>query len=248
MVNCPSRYRSYLENVKTRAKLLQTLLFGAMCLAASTGAEESVNASGTDWFTKHTAESFRKLKAAQEKIEPEQINRDLLDAAVFHETNRQRKQHGLPVLAYDARAREAARLQSRAMAKHKFIGHENPFNPELKTAMDRARRAGLQPKMLAENVASSFARKYQGGEKVFVRVENGKEIYSAKPGGPPIPMRTYVEFAEALLDDWMNSPGHRENILRKEPKYLGCASEPGINDGAMEKVYSAQVFFTPLRK
>src|SRR5687768_13816895 len=41
-------------------------------------------------FTNYTAESFRKLAEGRRAIDPENINQRLLDAAVFHETNRRR--------------------------------------------------------------------------------------------------------------------------------------------------------------
>ena len=199
------------------------------------------------WFTNYTAESFRKLKAAQEEISPDRINRSLLDAAVFHETNRRRERRGVPALVFDAGAREAALLQSRAMAKHGFVGHGNPFNAELRTTMDRAQQAGLRPRFLAENVASTFGREYNGGEEFYVRVEDGQKVFSAQPGGPQIPLRTYLEFAEALLDAWMKSPGHRKNILHETATHLACACEPAPEREAMEKFYCTQVFFTPFR-
>jgi uncharacterized protein YkwD len=231
--------------VRTGIKCLTVLLLVAVCVSVEMRAQDDVNARHIGWFTNHTAESFRELKAAHEKIQPERINRDLLDAAVFHETNRRREQRGLPALAYHDGARQAARMQSETMAKHQFVAHDNPFDLKLKTLMDRARRAGLKPRFVAENVASAFARHYETGERFYVRVENGEQILSGKPDGPPIPMRTYIEFAKALLDDWMSSPGHRENILHKSARYLGCACVPLLEDASMEKIYCTQVFFTP---
>jgi uncharacterized protein YkwD len=218
------------------------------CLALRAGAEESAATNHIAWFTNYNAESFRKLPAAQQKIRPGQFDRARLDAAVFHETNRRRQQHGLPALAFDARAREAAQMQSRAMAKHGFVGHDNRFDPELKTTMDRAGRAGLKPRFLAENVASAFARQYEGGEEFYVRVEGGQRIFSARPGGPQILMRSYIEFAEALVDGWMKSAGHRKNILHEASRFLGCACAASPEPTDMEKFYCTQVFFTPLTR
>lgn len=212
------------------------------CIAA--GAAEMPAAA---WFTNHTAETFRKLPAAQQNILPDKLDRDLLDAAVFHETNRRRAQHQWPPLKFAARARAAARMQSRAMAEHGFVGHENVFEAGSKTMMDRARLAGLAPGFLAENVASSFGRQYESGKSFYVRTENGRKVFSLTPKGAPIPMRSYVEFADALLDGWMNSPGHRKNILHQSPEILGIACEPAREKEEMEKFYCTQVFFTPLR-
>ena len=208
-------------------------------------AEENLHGSDAAHFTEFTVEAFFKQKVVREKIDLTRVDRALLDAAVFHETNRRRRQHGLPTLVFDHRAREAARMQVRAMAEHDFIGHENPFDADLRTPMDRAKRAGLEPAFLAENLANAFARQYQGGEKAYVRVEGGEQIVSAAAGGPRIPMRSYREFAQALLDDWMGSPGHRKNILHQSPEYLGSACTTALQDAPMEKLSCAQVFFTP---
>jgi uncharacterized protein YkwD len=111
---------------------------------------------------------------------------------------------------------------------------------------DRAKLAGLRPRVLAENVASTFGRRYKSGQPFYSREQNGRKIYSAEPNGPPIPMHTYSSFAEALVDSWMKSPGHRKNILHSEVEYLGCACDLPRNPNAMETFYCTQVFFTPL--
>mgnify|MGYP002380490786 FL=1 len=63
--------------------------------------------------------------------------------------------------------------------------------------------------------------------------------------GPPIATHTPLSFAEALLNQWMESPGHRENILRKTPTHLGCHASPALNEMHMPVFYAAQVFVTP---
>ncbi len=223
------------------------MLLFSFALASPAPAAESGKDRGAALFTNYDSESFRKLKAAQERIDPRQINKVLLDAAVFHETNRRREGHELSRLAYNEAARKTARMQSEAMAKHGFVGHINPKDAEKRTFDDRARLAGLRPALLAENVASTFGRQYQAGDKFFIREEGGRKIYSTTPDGPPIPMHTYVSFAEALLAGWMESPGHRENILRNGVEFLGCACEPSSTETEMEKFYCTQIFFTPLR-
>lgn len=224
-------------------KWLGLFLVGAWLALA--GLAQEMPAHSHAWFTNYTAAAFQKLPMATNLIDPAKLNRDLLDAAVLHETNERRRAHGLPPLAFSAPARQAARLQSQAMAQHAFVGHGNP-NAAQKTMADRARLAGLQPQFLAENVASTFARDYRSGEKFYVRDENGRTIYSRTPTGPMVPMRSYIEAAKALLDNWMNSPGHRENILHRAPAYLGTACEPEPGTSEMAKLYCTQVFFTPL--
>jgi uncharacterized protein YkwD len=194
-----------------------------------------------------SAQKFRQLKEVSEPIDTGRLNRPLLDAAVFHETNRRREKQGLPSLAFDPRVWQMARIQSQAMARHDFVSHDHP-EPRKESISDRARVVGLRPAVLAENVASSFDRRYRSGEKFYVREEAGRRIASSKPKGPPIPRHTFLSFAEALLDQWMDSPGHRENILSNAPRYLGCAVEPGKGEGddtPIRKLFATQVFFTP---
>ena len=230
----------------TSARLVLAVLLAGGGFPSGTGAGDDPNGDVAVPFTDYTAEAFFELKATGEKIDPIQVDRALLDAAVFHETNRRRLRHGLPALAFDGRAREAARMQSAAMAKHGFIGHQNPFDAELRTPMDRAQRAGLQPRFIAENLADAFARRHPDDGKIYVRVEAGKKIASTRAEGPPIPVHTYRGFAQALLDDWMGSPGHRQNILHRSPEYLGTACSPANGQAPTEKFSCTQVFFAPL--
>jgi uncharacterized protein YkwD len=197
-------------------------------------------------FTDYTAESFRELDRARERIDLEKIDSDLLSAAVFHETNRRRSKEKLPALRHHVELRDAARMQAKIMAERGSISHVNPKLPEKKTMEDRFRLAGLQPAFAAENVATAFGLKYEEGEQVYVREENGKKRFSREPDGPPIEMHTYVSFAEALLNSWMNSPPHRKNIVSPEPEYLGTNCQPKTSDIGMPMFYCAQEFYTPL--
>lgn len=196
-------------------------------------------------FTNYTGTSFQRLTQAQRAIDPDRFDQRLLDAAVFHETNRRRAEHKLPALEYHSKAEAMARMQAVAMAKGEFVDHENP-DRRLKTMEDRAKVVGLRSRVLAENVASAFGRRYKSGRPFYTRTEGARTIYSYEPDGPPIPMHTYLSFAEALVESWMQSPGHRKNILHKEPTHLGCASELPRNPNAMETFYCAQIFFAPL--
>jgi uncharacterized protein YkwD len=234
--------------MKRRIALCLTLLAASHSFPADqiiSKPRPSQTRNATDLFTQYDAASFAKLPQARQLIDPDAVNSDLLDAAVFHETNRRRQQQRLPPLKYDQSARAAAQMQSRDMAKGGFVDHENP-DPTKKTMSDRAKLAGLRPRVLAENVASTFGRRYKSGQPFYSREQNGRKIYSAEPNGPPIPMHTYSSFAEALVDSWMKSPGHRKNILHSEVEYLGCACDLPRNPNAMETFYCTQVFFTPL--
>lgn len=179
------------------------------------------------------------------RIDFESIDYDLLAAAVFHETNRQRAKHGLPALAYHQELREAARIQARGMQKKGLISHEHPHE-EKETLADRLEYVGLKGRYFSENVALVFGRQYESGEPFFSREENGKQVVSETPGGPPIPGHTYLSFARTLVGSWMDSPGHRKNILATEPEMLGAESLHTRGPEGMDRFYSVQVLFAPL--
>jgi uncharacterized protein YkwD len=57
---------------------------------------------------------------------------------------------------------------------------------------------------------------------------------------------TYASFAARVVDDWMNSPPHRANLVNPELTSLGCAARTCLSwRGRQEQIYAVQVFFTP---
>lgn len=190
-------------------------------------------------------EKFRALPEAGGEIDFAEIDYDLLAAAVFHETNRQRATHDLPALAYQRELREASRIQARGMKHQDGISHEHP-KQEKQTVADRLDHVGLRPRFFSENVAMVFGVRYDSGDPFHSRMENGRRIVSDEPGGPPIPPHTYLSFAESLLDSWMNSPGHRRNILAEQPEALGAECHHHRGPDGMDRFFCAQVFFAPL--
>jgi uncharacterized protein YkwD len=190
-------------------------------------------------------EQFVRKPATQQELDPSNLDTNLLDAAVLHATNLERTKRGLQPLKHSEKARRAARMQSRIMRDRGSISHENPERRSLKTVEDRARAADLAFRFLAENVATAFDLQYESGKSFYPRVEGDREIVSYTPNGPAIPRHTYATFAEALVRSWMNSPGHRENILNPEAEFLGSSCLPDREKAAMRKFYCAQVFYAP---
>ncbi|HUS36287.1 MAG TPA: CAP domain-containing protein [Verrucomicrobiae bacterium] len=205
----------------------------------------SAFAASTNFFELDPAR-FQSL-AAQE-IRSDTINHELLGAAILRETNERRAKKGFPPLKQEPKATEAAKVQSEIMRARGSISHENPDNARYRTLDLRVKSVGLNYRLIAENVATAFGLQYQSGTRFYPMRENGRTVFRYKPGGPPIPPHTYATFSKALIDAWMNSKGHRENILRKEAQYLGAYCAPANNkDGEMPMFYCTQVFFTPLK-
>ena len=192
------------------------------------------------------AAAFFELPKVGEPMKLGDLDHALLSAAIFHETNRRRAEHDLRPLQYLPELREAALLQVRGMLKLGSTSHRHP-DPDLRMLDQRFRAVGLKPRFMAENVARVFALDYEAGATFHVREEDGETILSHEADGPPIPVRSYAAFARHLLDGWMNSPGHRRNILHKEPDHLGTAALLWEKAEGPQPApfFCAQEFFSP---
>jgi uncharacterized protein YkwD len=187
-------------------------------------------------------EAFAGRADAQEALDPGALDHPLLSAAIFHETNLRRTQTGRPRLVHDPRLDRAAGLQADIMAERNVLTHANPDPPGLRTPSDRVRAAGLVPGFVAENVATHFGIPYRSGSPIYRVDRDGRRGFSATPGGPPIPPHTYLTFARSLLDQWMASPDHRQNILSKSAEWMGSACAPRDDPTGMVTYFCAQVF------
>lgn len=195
-------------------------------------------------FHEMTAEKFATLAAADEALDFDHIDLALLDAAVFHETNRQRVQEKLPALSDHVALREVARVQSRGMILQQEVTHTHP-GEDLKTLVDRMKILEIAGQYFAENVAMVFGIRYSSGDSVYPRLVAGKRIYAKDPDGTAIAPHSYRSFATHLVGEWMASPGHRKNILASEPRFLGVSC---LHDRAalgMDRFYCTQAFLAP---
>ena len=196
-----------------------------------------------------TAAAFFASGVADAKIDPARVDRALLAAAVFHETNRVRLEHHLRPLTHAAKLDEAAKMHADDMAGRGYFAHENPTDPARKTPWDRVKLTGYDPQLVAENLATAFALDYKSGSPAYAKDADGKRTLSATPDGPPLPMRTYAGLARSVVDGWMHSPPHRHNLLSPEPTQLGTDCSPAAklkpDERGFHKFYCAQEFGVP---
>jgi uncharacterized protein YkwD len=208
------------------------------------GAKASRNLvkEGADSYYSKSASAFFDSKAARKQIDLDDVDYELLSAAVFHETNQRRARHGKAILTHLPRLDSAATKHAKDMIERGYFSHFEPNSPNRRTPRDRIEQEGLSPRFSAENIATAFGIKYKSGAKVYLSRQTGKQKFSYSPGGPPIPAHTYRSFAESLLDQWMGSPGHRENILSEEPEFLGIGCSESKEESGLDQFYCVQLF------
>ncbi len=155
-------------------------------------------------------------------ITPENFAPERLRAAIFAETNRVRVAEGRRRLLPEPKLDEAAADQATTMAARLKPSHDGPF-PGGANAFERVVRTGLKAELVAENVSA-----------ISLPAGNSDETWGDD----------YGQLAAVIVSEWMASPGHRRNLLRRDLTHLGCAARLALVPGG-RRVFSVQVFCRP---
>jgi len=145
----------------------------------------------------------------------------LLAGEIVRETNDVRVRQGLAPFKPEPRLVAAADSQAAMISLLLRGGHDNPL-PHQGDPLARALHAGLPAGTVAENAARLNARNRETGRAY-----------------------TYRELAAVLVQAWMDSPGHRANLLSPKLQYLGCGTRTALLLPGEEVVYAIQDFYTP---
>ena len=167
--------------------------------------------------------NFRSNKLFTEVIDFDMIDYARLNAAIFFVTNEERVKNDLPPLEYHPLLEKTATNHSKRMVKFNFFDHVDPYNEFLETPPKRGKVAGIENPYLTENIATPFGIKYTEGITIYALDKNNTR-FSYTRNGKPIKNHTYLSLAEYVVYKWMNSEGHRKNVLSKEALQLGCGT------------------------
>ncbi|WP_415380449.1 CAP domain-containing protein [Halosimplex sp. TS25] len=131
-----------------------------------------------------------------------ELNRTKIEYRVHQYINKERRQRSLSILQFDTDLREIARYHSRDMAVSGYFSHTAPGG---ETMGDRYEKFGYSCRVDtggnryatgAENIAYTYA---------YTTIQ-GEDGYKSFDGNE-------TKIAKGLVTQWMNSKGHRENIL-----------------------------------
>lgn len=143
-------------------------------------------------YDEYTYKNYTKYSAFNQPIDENNYDLDLMEAAIFYETNRQRAKYKLSPLKHDANLSLCARNHSLDMVNYNFFSHESPV-PGKTVPQDRLAEVDRDGYTACENLVFVSVRKSYA--------ETAKYMVEEK---------------------WMKSKGHRANILRANMTYLGC--------------------------
>lgn len=182
---------------------------------------------GQSWsekdYDRYSIEQFFKLESIYQPIDFDQIDRPLLHAAIFYVTNEMRQKRRLPLFKHLPAAEKVARDHADDMVNYDFYSHYSKV-PGKKMLTDRMKIEGLDPICYAENISSSNGLQYEYGRKVNPPSPNGTFTYVTRSNREEIVPHTYISFARSVLILWMNSRGHKNNIISTCYQYLGCGA------------------------
>lgn len=148
-----------------------------------------------------------------EVINPEPISDKTMDVekAILKYTNVERKSQGLSTLTWDAKLATVARDHSLDMVENDFFSHDNLKGED---PTDRAIRHGY-------NVHTELG----GGWYSDEIAENIGQMPTGNVEGMGYVSSDADSIGKAHVESWMDSPGHRANILNSQYNILGvgCA-------------------------
>ena len=125
-----------------------------------------------------------------------------LERLVHREVNEERTERGRSAVRFDTDLRPVARYHSADMARRDYFSH---VGPDGETLTDRYERFGYRCR-----VRTSAFRYATGGENILYTYYD----VPVTTGNESVRYETQEELARGIVDGWMNSTSHRENLLK----------------------------------
>lgn len=130
------------------------------------------------------------------------LNTTEIEQEIHSQVNQERSKRGLSALAYNESLHRVALYHSEDMVQQDYIAHTSPSGDSLK---DRYEQFSIDCSV------PTSAGKLAGGENIVGTYPDGKTNVAGEVRDLDFNEST---IATAVVDGWMDSKGHRENILR----------------------------------
>ena len=165
--------------------------------------------------------------AALNKRPQPRINIAGLEKRIHDLINKERRKQGLSQLAWDDRLAQIARRHSQDMASKNYFSHNSPDGRDFS---DRYKQAGYTCGVrVGRTIHTGAENILQNNLYDSVTTVNGVAYYD---------WNSEQKIAETTVQGWMNSPGHRKNILTPHWRNEGI----GVVIAPDDKVYITQNF------
>jgi uncharacterized protein YkwD len=215
--------------IRLPAVFLLTISLGASAAATKQASSKS-SSTGKSAGTSGSAQQ----SSTGQRIDVSRFDKALVARQVFEKTNAERRRAGLQPFAWLDQLAVAATGHSEDMAAKDYFSHDGKgwFNKSHMT--DRLQSQGVQGVATAENIAMlPVYRRWQTRTRYDAQ---GNASQTLETEGD-----NYDQLTTWAVDQWMQSPGHRKNILDPQLARLGVGVALG-NHGGTPYVYLTQDF------
>lgn len=166
-----------------------------------------------------------------ENIPPEKtrpaLNIGELEKEIHSLINKERQNQGLSLLSWNNTLSRTARKHSQDMAKRSYFSHNSPEGHDFSY---RYRQEGYSCGVSVKETI------YMGAENIFQNNLYDRVVYVGRVAR--YDWNTMRKIAESTVQGWMNSPGHRKNILTPHWRSEGI----GVAISPDDKVYITENF------
>jgi uncharacterized protein YkwD len=156
------------------------------------------------------------------------IDISTLEMQIHNGINQQRKNHGLSALRYDSSLADIARKHSADMAKNDYFSH---YNLQGLDPTGRGNQAGY-------SCYKNYGSSYSIGIAENIMQNNLYDSVTYYNGIPRYAWNSQEEIAQSTVSGWMDSPGHRQNILTATYDREGI----GVAIASDDRVYVTEDF------
>ena len=151
-----------------------------------------------------------------------------LEKQIHELINQQRRNNRLSALSYDSSLADIARKHSTDMAQNNYFSH---YTLQGMSPTDRGNQAGY-------SCYKNYGSYYTSGIAENIMQNNLYDSVTYYNGIPRYDWNSQDEIAQSTVSGWMNSPGHRQNILTSTYDKEGI----GVAIASDDKVYVTEDF------
>lgn len=165
------------------------------------------------------------------------INQSLFNNAILFYTNKYRCQRGIHQLTTTNQLMRSAVAHATGMAATLTYSHIIP----------RARSRDLSTRLHGNH--APFRRAGENIAKTFFYALNGRPFLTSgscnfryMANRQPVPLHSYASLANEVVQSWIDSPGHRANLLSRRFTRMGAGLGLDRNGQLCGEIYVSQEF------
>ena len=180
--------------------------------------------------------TFSTTFSQENYVSVDNINYQILYREILEDLNIERIKYSKKAFSISRELNKAAILHSEQMNKYHFFSHVNKKNKKFATLLDRVLYVDGNFPFLAENIADIVMLNIPNNKRISIKQEGNKILYFDE-NGSRINYHTYESLANKVVQSWMNSKGHRKNILNGDYSETGLGAIVHTKGEGLKKQY-----------